>query len=136
MKTIQPFINPSSCYIAIKKSQQIFHSTFTINFIAKNLILVGTNKLLSVSTCILLLSRLEPNIFYRQKRLVGKIHTITTQRVQLAAYFESCKSSQLHYQDKHLRTAKIYFCNLLKVSEFFVFHTRYREFPCLYCRTN
>ena len=44
LKIIQPFINPSSCYIAAKKSQQIFHTTFVINFIIKNLILAGTNK--------------------------------------------------------------------------------------------
>ena len=44
LKITQPFINPSSCYIAAKKSQQIFHTTFVINFIIKNLILAGTNK--------------------------------------------------------------------------------------------
>ena len=35
------------------------------------------------------------------------MQTITTQRVQLAAYFESCKKSKLYYQDKHQRRAKI-----------------------------
>ena len=44
LKIIQPFMNPSSCYSAAKKSQQIFHTTFVINFIIKNLILAGTNK--------------------------------------------------------------------------------------------
>ena len=38
---------------------------------------------------------------------MGKIQIITTQRVQLAAYFEICKSIQLYYQDKYLRAAKI-----------------------------
>ena len=36
-----------------------------------------------------------------------KTYIITTQRVQFAAYFESCKSSHCYDQDKHLRTAKI-----------------------------
>ena len=35
------------------------------------------------------------------------MYIITTRSVQLAAYFEICKSSQLSHQDKHLRTAKI-----------------------------
>ena len=30
----------------------------------------------------------------------GKMHKITRHSVQLAAYFESYKSSQLYYQDK------------------------------------
>ena len=47
---------------SVKKSQQIFHTTFVINSIIKNWILVGTNKLLTVGTWILLLSRLEANI--------------------------------------------------------------------------
>ena len=38
---------------------------------------------------------------------MGKIHIITTQRVQLAACFEICKSIHLYYQDKYMRTAKI-----------------------------
>ena len=39
--------------------------------------------------------------------MIGKILIITTHRVQFAEYFEHCKSSQLYYQDTHLRTAKI-----------------------------
>ena len=38
---------------------------------------------------------------------MGKIQIITTQIVQLAAYFDICKSIQLYYQDKYLRAAKI-----------------------------
>ena len=41
---------------------------------------------------------------------------------------ESCKNTQLHYQDKHLRIVKTYFCNLLKIPLFFVFRTSYHEF--------
>ena len=36
-----------------------------------------------------------------------KAQIIATQRVQFAAYFESCKSSHWCYQDKHLRAVKI-----------------------------
>ena len=39
--------------------------------------------------------------------MVGKINIITTHRVQLSAYFESCKSSQMYYKDKHLCGAKL-----------------------------
>ena len=39
--------------------------------------------------------------------MVGKINIITTRRVQLSAYFESCKSSQMYYKDKHLCAGKI-----------------------------
>ena len=51
--------------------------------------------------------------YYKMKRniwwLVGKIHIITTNRGQLSAWLESCKTSQLYYQDKHLRTIEIIF---------------------------
>ena len=136
MKIIQTFINPSSCYIAIKKSQQIFHTTFVINFIIKNLILVGTNKLLSVGTCILLLSRLEANIFLATKKICGKNSHNYNSKSSASAYFKRCKSSQLHYQNKYLCSAKIYFSDLLKVSLFFVFRTSYYEFLCLCSSSN
>ena len=36
-----------------------------------------------------------------------KTHIITTQRVQFAAYFKSCKNNHWYDQDKHMRTTKI-----------------------------
>ena len=35
------------------------------------------------------------------------MNIIKTQSVQFAAYFQSCKNSQLYYQDKYLRRAKM-----------------------------
>ena len=44
-KFFESFINPSSCYVVVKKCQQVFHITFVINVIIKNLILVGAHKI-------------------------------------------------------------------------------------------
>ena len=57
--------------LAVRKSQQIFNTTIVIDFIIQNLILAGTNKLLPVGTWILLLSRLEANIFLATKKMIG-----------------------------------------------------------------
>ena len=56
---------------------------------------------MSIGTLVILLSRLEERIFLATKKMIGgKMHKITRHSVQLAAYFESYKSSQLYYQDK------------------------------------
>ena len=53
---------------------------------------------------------------------MGKFHIITTHRVQFAAYFKSCKISQLYHQARHLRTAKII---ALKVQSFKLYNSKY-----------
>ena len=53
---------------------------------------------------------------------MGKLHIITTHRVQIAAYFKSCKISQLYHHARHLRTAKI----TLKVQAFKLYNSKYR----------
>ena len=37
-------MNPFSCYVVVQKSQQVFHITFIIKIIIKNLILVDAYK--------------------------------------------------------------------------------------------
>ena len=43
-KFFKSFINPLSCYVVVKKSQQVFHVTFVISVIINNLILIGAHK--------------------------------------------------------------------------------------------